>query len=157
MHKRIGLVVAMLLIVAMIVLPITGLADAGGFGGGSDFGGDWGGSSDWGDSDWGDSDWDSSYSGSGSSGGSGVYDLSDVVVTTSGLLRSENIDSLLTLVIPVIIPLSRYGLVLNVELNILLVKDTISGQNPSTYASCIGVSYSSRRIMTFLPFILWHS
>ena len=80
MHKRIGLVVAMLLIVAMIVLPITGLADAGGFGGGSDFGGDWGGSSDWGDSDWGDSDWDSSYSGSGSSGSSGVYDLSDVVV-----------------------------------------------------------------------------
>ena len=45
----------------------------------------------------------------------------------------------------------RYGLVLNVELNRLLVNEANSSQNPFTYASCIGVSYSSRRIITFFP------
>ena len=39
-------------------------------------------------------------------------------------IRSEKIDSLLTLVIPVIIPRSNHGFVLNVELNRLLVKHT---------------------------------
>ena len=37
--------------------------------------------------------------------------FSEVVVTTSRLFRSEKIDSLLTLVIPVMSPLSRYGFV----------------------------------------------
>ena len=54
-------------------------------------------------------------------------------------------------VIPVIIALSRYGFVLKVALKRLLVNPTSFSQYPFTYASCIGVSYSSRRIITFLP------
>ena len=54
--------------------------------------------------------------------------LSEVVVTTSRLFKSEKIDSLLTLVIPVIIPRSSHGFVLKVELKRLLVKATSSSQ-----------------------------
>ncbi len=50
--------------------------------------------------------------------------LADVVVMTSMLFKSEKMDSLLTLVMPVMIPRSRYGFVLNVALNRLLVKET---------------------------------
>jgi hypothetical protein len=42
---------------------------------------------------------------------------------------------------PVIIALSRYGFILNVELKKFLVKATISSQYPFKYASYIGVSY----------------
>ena len=56
----------------------------------------------------------------------------DVVVTTSRLLRSEKMDSLLTLVIPVMIALSRYGFVLNVEFNKDLKTPIKSNQNPPT-------------------------
>ena len=52
-------------------------------------------------------------------------------------------------VIPVITARSKYGFVLKVELNKLRIKSTSSLQNPFTYASCIGVSYSSKRIITF--------
>ena len=52
--------------------------------------------------------------------------LSEVVVTTSRLFRSENIDSLLTRVIPVMMARSSHGLVLNAELNMLLVNATSS-------------------------------
>ena len=41
-------------------------------------------------------------------------------------------------------------LILKVELKSLVVNETISSQYPFTYASCIGVSYSSKRIITFL-------
>ena len=58
--------------------------------------------------------------------------ISDVVVTTARLFKSEKMDSLLTRVIPVIIALSRYGLVLNVELNRFLVNETNSSQYPPT-------------------------
>ena len=51
--------------------------------------------------------------------------FSEVVVTTSKLFKLEKIDSLLTLVIPVMIPLSIYGLVLKAELNKLLAKDKL--------------------------------
>ena len=74
-----------------------------------------------------------------------------VTVITFKLLRSENILSLDTLVIPVIIARSKYGFVLKVELKRLLVNPTSSSQYPFTYASCIGVSYSSNNIITFLP------
>ena len=50
-----------------------------------------------------------------------VLYLSEVVVTTARLLRSENIDSLETLVMPVITARSRYGFVLNVALKRLLI------------------------------------
>ena len=76
---------------------------------------------------------------------------SDVVVTTLRLLRSENIDSFETRVMPVITALSRYGFVLNVLLNILRKNEVNSSQYPCIYASCIGVSYSSRSIITFFP------
>ena len=56
----------------------------------------------------------------------------EVVVTTAKLFKSEKIDSLLTLVIPVITARSKYGFVLNIELNKLLVKDTNSSQYPCT-------------------------
>ena len=52
----------------------------------------------------------------------------DNVVTTSRLLRSLKMLSFDTLVIPVIIALSRYGFVLKVELNKLLVNPTSSSQ-----------------------------
>ncbi len=54
--------------------------------------------------------------------------LFELIVTTLRLFKSENMDSLLTLVIPVITACSRYGLVLNVALNRFLVKETISSQ-----------------------------
>ena len=54
--------------------------------------------------------------------------LFDVVVTTTRLFKSENILSFETLVIPVIIALSRYGFVLNVALKRLLVKFASSSQ-----------------------------
>ena len=54
--------------------------------------------------------------------------LSDVVVTTSRWFRSEKMDSLLTLVIPVIIARSSHGFVLNVALNRLLVKEACSSK-----------------------------
>ena len=54
------------------------------------------------------------------------------MVTTSGLLKSEKMDSLLTLVIPVINAFFRYGFVLNVALNSFLIKETISSQYPPT-------------------------
>ena len=57
-----------------------------------------------------------------------VLYLSDVVVTTARLFKSENIDSFDTLVIPVITARSRYGLVLKVELKKLLMKDVNSSQ-----------------------------
>ena len=76
---------------------------------------------------------------------------SDVVVTTFRLFRSEKIDSLLTLVIPVMIPRSRDGLVLNVLLKSARVYATSSSQKPFTYASCIGVSYSSKMTIHFFP------
>ena len=72
-----------------------------------------------------------------------------VVVITSGLLKSEKMLSLLTRVIPVKTARSKYGFVLNVELKNERIKATTSSKNPFMYASCIGVSYSSRRIMTF--------
>ena len=73
----------------------------------------------------------------------------DIVVTMSRLFKSENILSFETLVIPVIMALSRYGFVLKVELKKPLVNVTIFSQYPFIYASCIGVSYSSKRIITF--------
>ena len=76
---------------------------------------------------------------------------SDVVVTTFRLFRSEKMDSVLTRVIPVIMARSSHGFVLKVELNRLLVKAVSSSQYPSTYASCMGVSYSSRRMIVFFP------
>ena len=75
----------------------------------------------------------------------------DNVVITSRLFRSLKILSLDTLVIPVIIALSRYGFVLNVALKKLRVNATSSSQYPFTYASCIGVSYSSSNMITFFP------
>ena len=54
--------------------------------------------------------------------------ISELVVTTLRLLRSENIDSLLTLVIPVITALSRYIFILKVELNRLLMNEANSCQ-----------------------------
>ena len=53
---------------------------------------------------------------------------SDVVVTTFKLFKSENTDSFDTLVMPVIIALSRYGLVLNVALKKFLIKAMNSSQ-----------------------------
>ena len=53
---------------------------------------------------------------------------SDVDVTTVKLFRSENIDSLLTRVIPVMMARSRYGFVLNVALNRFRINSTISLQ-----------------------------
>ena len=73
----------------------------------------------------------------------------DVVVITTRLFKSENTDSRLTLVIPVIRARSKNGFVLKLALNRLLVNDTSCSQYPSTYASCIGVSYSSNKIITF--------
>ena len=53
-----------------------------------------------------------------------------VIVSTFRLLRSEKIDSLLILVIPVIIALSRCVLVLNVELKRFLINPVILSQKP---------------------------
>ena len=78
-----------------------------------------------------------------------------VVVITLRLFKSEKILSFDTLVIPVIMALSRYGFVFNVELKKLRINPTISFQNPFTYASCIGVSYSSRSIITFFSNFLY--
>ena len=78
---------------------------------------------------------------------------SDVVVITRRLFKSEKIDSFEIRVIPVIKPRSRFLLVLNVELNNPRIKSASSFQYPHIYASCIGVSYSSRRIMTFFPYV----
>ena len=55
---------------------------------------------------------------------------SDVVVTTVRLFRSEKMDSLLTLVIPVMTARSKEGLVLKVLLNSALVYATSSSQKP---------------------------
>lgn len=52
------------LVMAMAILPVISLADAGDFSGDSD----WGGSGGWGGSDWGGSDWGGSDWGSGSTG-----------------------------------------------------------------------------------------
>ena len=57
--------------------------------------------------------------------------------------------SFATLVIPVINPRSRYSFVLNVELNRPLKNLTVSSQYPEIHASCIGVSYSSKIMITF--------
>ena len=77
--------------------------------------------------------------------------LLEVVVTTSRLFKSEKILSLLTFVIPVKIARPKNGFVLKVELNKFLVNATILSQYPLTYASCIGVSYSSNRIIGLFP------
>ena len=53
------------------------------------------------------------------------------------LFKSENIDSLLILVIPVRTARSMYGFVLNVLLKRFRVKDTSSCQKPFTYVPCI--------------------
>ena len=58
-----------------------------------------------------------------------------VVDTILKLFKSENMLSLDILVIPVIIALSRYGLVLNVALKKTRIKPTISSQYPPKYAS----------------------
>ena len=55
---------------------------------------------------------------------------SDVVVTTTRLFKSEKTDSFETLVIPVIIARSIYGLVLKVEFSNPLIKFTNSSQYP---------------------------
>ncbi len=72
---------AFVLLLALLMMPVASLGDAGGFSGDSDWGGgsdwdsgsDWGGSSDWDSSDWGSSGGGVYYydSGSGGSGGSG--------------------------------------------------------------------------------------
>ena len=73
MKKR-RILIAILAVIAVfaLLLPITGLADAGNFAGDSDWGG-----SDW-DSGW-DSDWDSDWS---SSGGM-EFDLTDGLIIGS--------------------------------------------------------------------------
>ncbi len=75
-----------------------------------------------------------------------------VVVTTSRLFKSEKMLSLLTRVIPVKIARSRQSFVLKVRWNKFVIKATSASQYPFTYASCIGVSYSSNRIITFFPY-----
>ena len=59
----------------------------------------------------------------------------------------------LTWVIPVRTARSRYRFVLNAEWKIPLIRPASSFQYPCTYASCMGVSYSSRRMITFIIFL----
>ena len=73
MKKGFAILLAALLL-CVLLLPASSIADLGDFSGGSDFGGgsDWGGS-DWGGSSWSSSDW--SDSDSDSSGGIGIFPL----------------------------------------------------------------------------------
>lgn len=74
MDKRfLALAMALMLVLAIMVSPVPGIADAGSFSGGSDYGGsDWSSSgSDWSSSDWSSSDYSSS-SGSGGEWGLGT-------------------------------------------------------------------------------------
>ena len=62
--KLIALIMALALVMALLITPIPGIADAGGFSGDTDYGG----SSDWGSSDWGSSDYSGDYDGDFSGG-----------------------------------------------------------------------------------------
>lgn len=80
--KFLALVMALMLALALMISPVPGIADAGGFSGGSDYGGsDWGGSSS---SDWGSSSssWssDDDYYYSGGGGGSSLLTTMVVIV-----------------------------------------------------------------------------
>ena len=87
---------ACLLLAVLLVVPATGLADAGGFAGDSDYGGgsDWGGSSDWGSgSDWGSSSGDGfvigNSDGSGTGSGGGLIFWIIVVVIIYFVIRAK--------------------------------------------------------------------
>lgn len=78
MDKRfLALAMALMLVLAIMVSPVPGIADAGSFSGGSDYGG-----SDYGGSDWSSSDWSSSdYS--SSSGGGGEWSLGTTITVAA--------------------------------------------------------------------------
>ena len=80
MDKRfLALAMALMLVLAIMVSPVPGIADAGSFSGGSDYGGsDWSSSgSDWSSSDWSSSDYSSS------SGGGGEWDLGTTITVAA--------------------------------------------------------------------------
>lgn len=57
MKRKLAWILAALLVLALLLMPLSSIADLGDFSGGGDYGG--GGGSDWGGSDWGGSDSDS--------------------------------------------------------------------------------------------------
>ena len=81
MDKRfLALAMALMLVLAIMVSPVPGIADAGSFSGDSDYGGsDWGSSSDWSSSssDWSSSDYSSS------SGGDGEWSLGTIITVAA--------------------------------------------------------------------------
>ena len=80
MDKRfLALAMALMLVLAIMVSPVPGIADAGSFSGGSDYGGsDWSSSgSDWSSSDWSSSDYSSS------SGGGGEWGLGTTITVAA--------------------------------------------------------------------------
>ena len=80
MDKRfLALAMALMLVLAIMVSPVPGIADAGSFSGGSDYGGsDWSSSgSDWSSSDWSSSDYSSS------SGGGGEWSLGTTITVVA--------------------------------------------------------------------------
>lgn len=85
MDKRfLALAMALMLVLAIMVSPVPGIADAGSFSGGSDYGGSDYGGSDWSSSgsDWSSSDWSSSdYS--SSSGGGGEWSLGTTITVAA--------------------------------------------------------------------------
>lgn len=85
MDKRfLALAMALMLVLAIMVSPVPGIADAGSFSGGSDYGGSDYGGSDWSSSgsDWSSSDWSSSdYS--SSSGGGGEWGLGTTITVAA--------------------------------------------------------------------------
>lgn len=79
--KFLALAMALVLALAIMISPAPGIADAGGFSGGSDYGGsDWsGGGSDW-SSDWSSSGNDYYYSGDSDGGGSSLVTIIVVII-----------------------------------------------------------------------------
>ena len=88
--KLIALIMALALVMALLITPIPGIADAGGFSGDTDYGGssDWV-SSDWGSSDWGSSDYSGDYDGDFSGGGMSVGTLVVIVILVILILRGS--------------------------------------------------------------------
>lgn len=83
--KLIALIMALALVMALLITPIPGIADAGGFSGDTDYGG----SSDWGSSDWGSSDYSGDYDGDFSGGRMSVGTLVVIVIIVILILRGS--------------------------------------------------------------------